>query len=44
MGLLITFTFSGAASRLDHRRDLVINEANAIGAAYLRLSLLPTEM
>jgi hypothetical protein len=44
MGLLIAFTFSGAASRLDHRRDLVINEANAIGTAYLRLSLLPTEM
>jgi hypothetical protein len=43
MGLLIAFTFSGAASRLDHRRDLVINEANAIGTAYLRLNLLPTE-
>ncbi|MDD1620895.1 MAG: hypothetical protein LUQ11_05395 [Methylococcaceae bacterium] len=43
MGLLIAFTFSGAASRLDHRRDLVINEANAIGTAYLRLNLLPAE-
>lgn len=43
MGLLIAFTFSGAASRLDHRRDLVINEANAIGTAYLRLNLLPSE-
>ncbi|MDT4290349.1 hypothetical protein RO575_12325 [Methylomonas sp. MO1] len=42
MGLLIAFTFSGAASRLDHRRDLVINEANAIGTAYLRLNLLPS--
>lgn len=43
MGLLIAFTFSGAALRLDHRRDLVINEANAIGTAYLRLNLLPAE-
>ncbi|MDO8938155.1 MAG: hypothetical protein Q7U98_03230 [Methylicorpusculum sp.] len=43
MGLLIAFTFSGAASRLDHRRNLVMNEANAIGTAYLRLNLLPTE-
>jgi hypothetical protein len=43
MGLLISFTFSGAASRLDHRRELVINEANAIGTAYLRLNLLPSE-
>lgn len=43
MGLLIAFTFSGAATRLDHRRDLVINEANAIGTAYLRLNLLPVE-
>jgi hypothetical protein len=44
MGLLIAFTFSGAASRFDHRRDLVMDEANAIGTAYLRLDLLPTEM
>ena len=43
MGLLIAFTFSGAASRLDHRRDLVISEANAIGTAYLRLNLLPAD-
>lgn len=43
MGLLIAFTFSGAASRLDLRRELVMNEANAIGTAYLRLELLPAE-
>ncbi|PPD33641.1 MAG: DUF4239 domain-containing protein [Methylomonas sp.] len=43
MGLLIAFTFSGAASRFDDRRILVINEANAIGTAYLRLDLLPAE-
>lgn len=43
MGLLIAFTFSGAASRFDERRLLVINEANAIGTAYLRLDLLPAD-
>lgn len=42
VGLLIAFTFSGAAARLDARRQLVIDEANAIGTAYLRLDLLPT--
>ncbi len=41
MGLLIAFTFSAAQSRLDQRRTLVIDEANAIGTAYLRLDLLP---
>ncbi len=40
MGLLIAFTFSGAASRLDARRNLIVEEANAIGTAYLRLDLL----
>jgi hypothetical protein len=41
MGLLIAFTFSGAASRFDTRRQLVVEQANAIGTAYLRLDLLP---
>jgi hypothetical protein len=41
MGLLIAFTFSGAASRFDGRRQLVGEEANAIGTAYLRIDLLP---
>ena len=41
MGLLIAFTFSGAALRFDHRRDLIVEEANAIGTAYLRLDLMP---
>jgi hypothetical protein len=40
LGLLIAFTFSGAASRLDSRRQLIVEEANAIGTAYLRLDLL----
>src|SRR5688572_11733001 len=40
-GLLVAFTFSGAASRFEDRRDLLTAEANAIGTAYLRLDLLP---
>lgn len=43
LGLLIAFTFSGAASRFDARRQLVAQEANAIGTAYLRLDLLAPE-
>ena len=42
-GLLIAFTFSGAASRFADRRDLIVAEANAIGTAYLRLDLLPSD-
>src|SRR6202012_1664566 len=41
MGLLIAFTFSSAATRYDARRRLVVEEANAIGTAWLRLDLLP---
>jgi hypothetical protein len=40
MGLLIAFTFTGATSRFDARRDLITQHANAIGTAWLRLSLL----
>jgi hypothetical protein len=40
LGLLIAFTFSGAASRFDGRRQLIVQEANAIGTAWLRLDLL----
>lgn len=43
MGLVIAFTFSGAASRFDERRHLIVEEANDIGTAYLRLDLLPQE-
>ncbi|HEX2446207.1 MAG TPA: hypothetical protein VHJ77_19825 [Vicinamibacterales bacterium] len=43
LGLLIAFTFSGAGSRFDDRRQLVIEEANNIGTAWLRLDLLPAE-
>ena len=43
LGLLLAFTFSGAQTRLDARRVLIIAEANAIGTAYLRLDLLPAQ-
>ena len=43
LALLLGFTFSGAASRFDRRRDLVADEVNAIGTAYLRIALLPQE-
>ena len=41
LGLILAFTFAGAAARFDARRHLVGEEANAIGTAYLRLDLLP---
>lgn len=41
LGLVIAFTFSGAASRFDSKRELVAVEANAIGTAWLRIDLLP---
>ena len=40
-GLLLAFTFSGAAARYDTHRQLVVEETNDIGTAYLRLDLLP---
>jgi hypothetical protein len=41
MGLYIAFTFFGAAQRYELRRQLTVEEANAIGTSYLRLDLLP---
>lgn len=43
LGLIIAFTFSGAASRFENRRHLITEEANAIGTAYLRIDLLPDD-
>ena len=40
-GLLLAFTFSGAVERYDRHRELLVEETNAIGTAYLRLDLLP---
>ena len=42
-GLLLAFTFSMAANRYDLRRQIVVDEANAIGTAYLRARVLPIE-
>jgi hypothetical protein len=41
LGLMFAFTYSGAASRFEQRRVLGVQEANALGTAYLRLDLLP---
>jgi hypothetical protein len=41
LGLLIAFTFSTAYSQYNLRRSLAVEEANAIGTAYLRLDVLP---
>jgi hypothetical protein len=43
LGLLLAFTFTGAATRFDARRARVVEEANDIGTAWLRLDLLPKE-
>jgi hypothetical protein len=41
MGLLIALTFSVSSSRLESRRQMVVDEANAIGTAWMRIALLP---
>jgi hypothetical protein len=43
LGLLLAFTFSGAADRLDTRRRQIVDEANAMGTAWLRIDLLPAD-
>lgn len=40
LGLLIAFTFSGAAQRMGERRNLLVQEVNAIGTAWLRIDML----
>jgi len=40
--LLLAFTFSMAGSQFDSRRQLVIDDVNAIGTAFLRAQSLPT--
>ncbi len=39
LGLFLAFAFSGATSRFDTRRELVVEETNAIGTAWLRISV-----
>ena len=41
LALLIGFTFAMSAERYQTRRELVVAEANALGATYFRDSLLP---
>ena len=42
-GLMVAFTFSGAASRFNEKRMLIAEETNTIETAYLRLQLLPQQ-
>jgi len=41
LAFLLAFTFGLAASRFDARREVVLDEANAIGTTYLRAAMLP---
>lgn len=41
VAFMLAFTFGLAASRYDARRQVVLEEANAIGTTYLRARLLP---
>ena len=41
LGFLLAFTFDMAAARFDIRRELIVEEANAIGTTDLRAGLLP---
>jgi len=41
LGLLLGFTMSMAVTRFEARKQLVLEEANAIGTSYLRTQLLP---
>jgi hypothetical protein len=43
LGLILAFSFSGALTRFDARRHLVVEEANDIGTAWLRIALLPAD-
>src|SRR5262245_1604267 len=40
MGLLLAFTFAMAQQRFEARKELVVDEANAIGTAWLRADLI----
>ena len=43
LGLMIAFTFSGAALRLVERKQLITEEANCVGTAWLRVDLVPED-
>ena len=44
LALLLGFTFSLSLHRFDSRSEVVVDEANAIGTAYLRAELLPASV
>jgi len=41
LAFILAFTFGAVTKRFDERKQLVLDEANAIGTAYLRADLLP---
>ena len=41
LAFMLAFTFGMAGSRFDTRKQLVLDEANAIGTTYLRAAMLP---
>jgi hypothetical protein len=41
LAFILGFTFGLAATRFDTKRQLVVDEANALGTAYLRAEMLP---
>jgi hypothetical protein len=41
LAFILAFTFGLAATRFDTRRQVLLNEANAIGTTYLRAGMLP---
>lgn len=41
LAFMLAFTFGHAGSRFDQRKQLVVDESNAIGTAYLRAQLVP---
>jgi hypothetical protein len=44
VGLLLAFGLSMGVGRFDERREAIVDEANAIGTAYLRSSALPPDL
>src|SRR5215472_15017239 len=41
LAFILAFTFGLAAARFDTRRQILLDEANAIGTTYLRAGILP---
>ena len=41
LGFLLAFTFGMAATRFEARRELLLDEVNAIGTCYLRAGMVP---